>query len=322
VTFSVSGEEIAKMADAPYTVDVTVPLGVSTLPITATAFDADGNTGISSITLRVTRQVGDLGIKITSLAEKVTVTTDSTGRTSTVSGSSQTIAQGDTIGIIAEVTGIGVITVVFAIDGVDQTPISAPPYAMNYFVPYTSAAAPEPLKITATATDGTGDSVRDAVSVSIIRKVTDVNVRITSPAAGHKATAGDSLVIRAETDNDSEMAFVTFNVGGVDTVVTTAPFTHTYTLPGRATTNAATSNVPPNVFVGKATLGRSPAPDGTVVTAWIAGTDSTKITIKVTATANTGETDIASVTIPVSGAVNAGEAKVVKGDYVLNAAQP
>ena len=319
VTFNVAGDDVAKIAAAPYTVEVTVPLGVTNLPITATAFDADGNTGTSSITLKVARQTGDLGIKITSPAETVT---DSTGRASTVSGSSQVIAQGDTIAVIADVTGTGVVTVVFTIDGVDQTPISAPPYAMRYFVPFTSDAAPAPLKITATATDGTGDSVSDSVSVNIVRKVTDVNVRITSPAANARATAGDTLVIKAETDNDSEIAFVTFNVGGVDTVVTTSPFTHTYVLPGRATTAPATSNVPPNVFVGSVTLGRSPAPNGTVVTAWIAGTDSTNLSIKVTATANTGETDIASITIPVSGAINAGQTTVTQGEYVLNAAQP
>jgi len=59
-----------------------------------------------------------------------------------------------------------------------------------------------------------------------------------------------------------------------------------------------------------------------VVTAWIAGTDSTNLSIKVTATANTGETDIASITIPVSGAINAGQTTVTQGEYVLNAAQP
>lgn len=58
------------------------------------------------------------------------------------------------------------------------------------------------------------------------------------------------------------------------------------------------------------------------MTAWIAGTDSTTLTIKVTATANFGETDIATVPVPVSGAVNAGETTVAEGEYVLNAAQP
>ena len=76
------------------------------------------------------------------------------------------------------------------------------------------------------------------------------------------------------------------------------------------------------MFVGKATLGRNPASDGIVITAWIAGTDSTTLVIKVTATANTGETDIASVTLRVSGAINAGEDVVKKGEFVLNAAQP
>jgi hypothetical protein len=69
-------------------------------------------------------------------------------------------------------------------------------------------------------------------------------------------------------------------------------------------------------------LGRVSAPRGTVVTAWIAGTGSTTLTIKVTATANSGETDIATISVPVSGAVNAGETTVKLGEYVLTAAQP
>jgi hypothetical protein len=149
-----------------------------------------------------------------------------------------------------------------------------------------------------------------------------INVKITEPAAGARVTAGETIKIRATTDNDSEVAFVTFSVGGVDTVVTAAPFSHTYTLPRRATAAAATSNIPPNVFVGKAMLDGAVAPDGTVVIAWIAGTNSTSLLIKVTATANSGETDSASLSLPVSGAINAGQATVMKGEFVVNASQP
>lgn len=320
VTFNVAGVDQAPQTETPYTIDVTVLLGVTTLAIKATAVDADGNNGSDSIVLRVERRSGDLGIKFTS----PTATLDSarTIRPSTVAGSTGAIVQGDTIAVIAEVTGTGVVTVVFNIAGVDQTPDSEPPYAMRYFVPFTSDAVPAPLVITATATDASGDSISDTATVQIIRKVTDVNVKITNPVPSDKLTAGATIVIRAETGNDADIAFVTFSVGGVDTVRTVAPFTHTYVLPGRKTTKAATSSIPPKVFVGKVTLGGKSALRGTKVTAWIAGTDSTTLTIKVTATANSGETDIATVLVPVSGAVNAGETTVAEGEYVLNAAQP
>jgi|GEM_PF-368742 hypothetical protein len=320
LTFNVAGVDQAPQTETPYTIDVTVPLGVTTLAIKATAVDADGNTGSDSIVLRVERRSGDLGIKITS--PTATLDSATTIRPSTVSGSTGAIVQGDTIAIIAEVTGTGVVTVVFNIAGVDQTPDSEPPYAMRYFVPFTSDAAPAPLVITATATDAAGDSISDTATVQIIRKVTDVNVKITSPVPSDKLTAGATIVIRAETGNDADIAFVTFSVGGVDTVRTVAPFTHTYVLPGRKTTKAATSSIPPNVFVGKVTLEGKSARRGTKVTAWIAGMDSTTLTIKVTATANSSETDIATVLVPVSGAVNAGETTVAEGEYVLNAAQP
>jgi len=320
VTFNVAGVDQAPQTETPYTIDVTVPLGVTALAIKATAVDADGNQGSDAIKLQVEQRSGDLGIKITS----PTATSDSstTLRPSTVSGSTGAIVQGDTIAIIADVSGTGVVTVVFNIAGVDQTPDSEPPYAMRYFVPFTSDAVPEPLVIIATATDSSGDSISDTVSVKVVRKVTDVNVKIISPTADAKLIAGGTIVIKAETGNDADIAFVTFNVGGVDTVVTTAPYTLTYVLPGRTTTAPATSSIPPNVFVGKVTLGRVSAPRGTVVTAWIAGTGSTTLTIKVTATANSGETDIATISVPVSGAVNAGETTVKLGEYVLTAAQP
>ena len=147
-------------------------------------------------------------------------------------------------------------------------------------------------------------------------------IAVASNAAGTKVDAGDTIVISAETDNDSEIAFVTFSVDGIETVTTAAPFTHTYVLPRRASTSAARSSVPPNVFVGKATLDGVPAPDETVVIAWIDGSDAATLTIKVTATANSGNTGSASLSLQVSGSINAGEAKVKNGEYVLNAAQP
>jgi hypothetical protein len=320
VTFRIRGSDPIVSTGDRYTAEFKVPSDVESFTIVATALGADGNEGSDSVTLRVERRAGDLGIKITSptaISDR-----DSTLRQSTVSGASQAIAEGETIAIIAEVSGTGVIKVVFTVNGMDQTPISAPPYAMRYLVPFTSGDAPLALKITAIATDGSGGSVSDTVVVDVVRKATDVNVKIISPTANSRATAGETIVIRAGTNNDSDIAFVTFSVDGVETVVTAAPFTHTYVLPRRSTAAAATSNVPPNVFVGKATLGGVTAPDGTVVIAWIAGTQSTSVIIKVTATANSGETDSATLTVLVSGAINAGEATVKDGEFVVTAAQP
>ena len=193
---------------------------------------------------------------------------------------------------------------------------------MKYFVPYTSVETAPSLKISATATNTFGGSEIDLLSADIVRNVTTVNIKIVTPTVNTKVTAGDTIVIRAKTDNDSDMAFATFSVDGKETVTTTHPFTHTYVLPRKASTVAAVSNVPPNVFVGEARLDGILAPDGTKVVAWMAGSDASKLVIQVTDTANSGESDTASLTLLVSGSINVGETTVVNGNYVLNASQP
>ena len=178
------------------------------------------------------------------------------------------------------------------------------------------------MKISATATNTFGGSEIDLLSADIVRNVTTVNIKIVTPTVNTKVTAGDTIVIRAKTDNDSDMAFATFSVDGKETVTTTHPFTHTYVLPRKASTVAAVSNFPPNVFVGEARLDGILAPDGTKVVAWMAGSDASKLVIQVTDTANSGESDTASLTLLVSGSINVGETTVVNGNYVLNASQP
>lgn len=323
VTFTVSGTDLDPLTEAPYSAEITVPTKISSLVIIATARDTGGNEVSSTIELKVVRST-ELGVAITSPAQTITVISlDATAsRPSTISGANQAIAEGDTIDIRAEVTGRGVITVVFKINGMDQAPISAPPYAMEYFVPYTSADVTPPLKISATSTDGSGSSAVDSMSAVVIRNVTTINVKIITPTVNTKLSAGDTMVIKVRTDDDSNMAFATFSVDGKETVTTVAPFTHTHALPRRDTGAAAVSNVPPNVFVGKARLDGRIAPDGTKVIAWMAGSGATKLEIKVTVTANSGETDKALLSLPVSGAINVGETTVVKGEYVLTAAQP
>ena len=324
VTFNVAGSDRAALTETPYTVDVTIPTGVSSVQIKATAVDTGGNEATDAITLLVAR-AADVGVKITSpvAGTSATAAVGTNSRRSTISGSNEAIAEGDTINIRAEVSGTGTVTVVFTLNGVDQTPISAPPYSMTYFVPLTLTTEDLlPLIIAATATDGSGNTASDSVSVTITRKTTVPNVKITNPLADAKVKGGDTIVIRAETGEDSKIAFVTFSIDGKETVTTAAPFTHTHTVPVRSTAAAAVSSLPPNVFVGKATLDGAPAPDDTVVIAWIAGSDAITLSIKVTATANSGVTGSASLSLPVSNSINAGETVVKDGEYVLNAAQP
>ena len=328
VTFNVAGSDLQpllrSLTEEPYTVAVTVPTGVASVEIKVTAVDANGSAGTDSITLMVDRGI-DVGVKITSpVADLVTVSDGENSRVSTVSGSNEAIAEGDTILIRGEVTGTGAITVVFAVNGVDQPSLTEPPYSMRYFLPLNATAGkPAALEITATATDGSGNTATDTVTIAVVRKTDQVNVRITTPSADLGINSGDTITIRAETDNNSEIAFVTFSVGGVETITTSAPYTHTYVLPSIASaTAAAPTNSPPNAFVGNATLDGLPALDDTVVIAWIDGKNATTLTITVTATANSGITGSATLVLQVSGPMNVGEAKVEDGVYALKATQP
>jgi len=120
VTFNVGGTDLAPVTEAPYQVDVTIPAKIRSLEIKATAKDTGGNEVSRSITLKVTKSTA-LGVVITSPAANVTEISSETraSRPSTVSGASRAIAEGDTIGIRAEVTGLGVITVIFRVNGVE-----------------------------------------------------------------------------------------------------------------------------------------------------------------------------------------------------------
>ncbi|MDA1129466.1 MAG: Ig-like domain-containing protein [Chloroflexi bacterium] len=322
VTFNVSGADRTPLTEAPYVTNVKIPPGVSSVEVKVTSVDAEGVEGSDSIMLIVARGI-DVGVKITSPVSGATTASGFgvTSRVSTVPGGHAAIFEGDTILIGTEVSGMGAITVVLTVNGVAQPALAAPPYSMSYFVPLTPVAeSPPALKIT--ATDGSGNTATDSAEFAVIRKTNAINVTITSPPASTTLKSGDTVVINAKTDDDSEIAFLTFSVGGIDTVDTTAPYTHTHVLAEKASTTAAASNIPPNVFVGKATLNGVAAPDDTVVIAWIEGADAATLTIKVTATANSGNTGSATMSLKVTGLVNAGQGTVADGSYVLTAAQP
>ena len=324
MTLDAGGSDREVLTQSPYTWNFAVPTGVTTLPVRVTAVDDAGQAASDEITLLVA-EPPKVTVNITSpVAGTIAVEPRAeNSRVSTVSGSSQNIQEGDTVLVRAEVSGTGSITVVFKIGGTAQAPITQPPYSMDYFVPFTPlGVTPAPLEIVATATDGAGNTATDSVTVTVDRKTTNVNVTITSPQSDASVKAGDTITISAETDDNSQIAFFTFSVDGVETIIMNAPFTQTYTVPLKASGAAAVSNIPPHAFVGKATLDGVKAPDDTVVIAWIAGSGATILTIKITATANSGETGSSTLLLPVSNSINAGQATVNDGEYVLNASQP
>ena len=227
VTLDAGGSDREVLTQSPYTWNFAVPTGVTTLPVRVTAVDDAGQAASDEITLLVA-EPPKVTVNITSpVAGTIAVEPRAeNSRVSTVSGSSQNIQEGDTVLVRAEVSGTGSITVVFKIGGTAQAPITQPPYSMDYFVPFTPlGVTPAPLEIVATATDGAGNTATDSVTVTVDRKTTNVNVTITSPQSDASVKAGDTITISAETDDNSQIAFFTFSVDGVETIIMNAPFT-------------------------------------------------------------------------------------------------
>ena len=140
----------------------------------------------------------------------------------------------------------------------------------------------------ATATDGVGNTAGDTVVVDVRRRSIPV-VRIVAPSPGAKVIEGETLLITVETYDDTEIALMLFSVGGQVTNQTSPPFIHQYLVPSSGTIATKPSNALPHVFVGTATLNGSPAPDGTVVAAYVAAPKTGNLTISVAGFNQSGE---------------------------------
>ena len=140
---------------------------------------------------------------------------------------------------------------------------------------------------------------------------------------------GETITITADVENSGERVSVVFVVDGQRTTpsvgATTSSWSVRYTVP-RASSSFGqfVSTVPPHVFTGTANLGGAPAPDGTVVAAWIHGTGGgSTLKIEVTATNADGNTGFASRQVSVGpGSTKVVETTVSGGSYTLLVAQP
>jgi hypothetical protein len=257
VEFRVDGALLVSDSVAPYSTtwdSSTAPPG--THGVTATAFDAAGNSAAATVRVRTPDAVPP-AVSITSPAEGATVS----GATA--------------LSATASDVGWGVAYVEFAVDGSVVGTDSASPYGVTWDA---AAASPGSHTITATAVDAAGNSATATVTVTVsAADVTPPTVVITAPADG--ATVSSMVTISAiASDSESGVGGVQFRVDG--TLVfsdTLAPYlavwdatgatagAHTitaraYDLAGNAATATVSVTVPPppasGTFTNDFTLGQ------------------------------------------------------------------
>ena len=180
------------------------------------------------------------------------------------------------------------------------------------------------LTLKATATDNLGNTATSTLTWDVDTAQDEPPVvKILELSNRSSVVEGSALTVQAEAEDDGTISAV--NVvwpltgvavparlsGGIWTAETIVP---TLSAPGARTT----SSVPPHVFVGGVTIDGVTAADGTVVTAWVEGGESSEITLQVTATDDGGNQTVASLELELlPHQIQVGEASVVDGSYVL-----
>jgi hypothetical protein len=201
VIFTIDGVSHPALTSGPYTIDVKVPSDTSSMAIEATAFDDDGNGSSAAVSVNV--RDAPPTVKITEPFGE--------------GGADPIVTEGHTITISADATDdVSLPSVVFTVNGEPQAAITGPPYSIQFTVPANQpASSPGLLKIAARATDSAGNSASDAVS-AMVALPTAPKVRIiTQPTADAKITEGETLLVTAETDDDSAVVSVTFTIDGL-----------------------------------------------------------------------------------------------------------
>ena len=309
--FTINGIGQPPLATHPYTIHANASSQAASVAIEATAFDEDGNKSSAAISINV--QDSPPTVKITEPFGEA--------------GADPVVTECHTITISADATDdVAYPSVVFTVNGEPQSAITRPSFSIQFTVPANQpASSPGLLKITARATDSAGNSASDTVS-AMVALPTAPKVRIiTQPAGDAKITEGETLLVTAETDDDSAVVSVTFTIKGLAVApVLEPPFSYSYLVPEFAVVNSTgISDVPSHVFVGTASTNGEFVPDGTVAIAYVASSRNSSVVVRAAATNIAGQTDTASLAVPVSGAkTKADEATVSGSKYLVNAAQP
>lgn len=185
--------------------------------------------------------------------------------------------------------------------------------------------------IEVTATDSKGQTASDKRTL-VVAPDAPPSVKIVSPTTGTAVEEGSTIKVEVLIEDDGELTSAKTHwpivgdlgrasgdnswpiVGDLGRTAVSAPVVPVLSNPN---TNIA-SNIPPHVFVGGVTLNGSAAPDGTTVSAWVAGGLPGKIVLAATASDDSGNTTVAEVSLELlAQQVLIEETTVVDGNYTL-----
>ena len=290
VIFKADGNQIGSVSVSPYTISYnTTGLSNGSHALSATAYDAAGNSATATATVTVSNAVKD------TTAPTVAIT--SPANNSTVSGA---------VSITATASdNVGVASVQFKIDGSNLgSALTVSPYTASWS---TSSYSNGSHTISAVASDAAGNSKTATATVTVSNAVKDTTaptVAITSPA--NNSTVSGAVSITATASDNVGVTSVQFKIDGTNlgSALTASPYTaswstssysngsHTISaVASDAAANTATSSVTVSVSNTVATKDTIPP---TVSIASPANNSTVSGTVSITATAsdNVGVTSV------------------------------
>ena len=292
-------------------VEYSVPAAVLSLEVEASATDNLGNTTTVKRTIRV---VGDPGpqVEIISPAEGALI----------LAGTDFNIdVRADDNDQVASVSGI--LTTDRESSRLVFSPNSRALPGMDWRAVVTVPPGTISVKVEVTATDSAGNTATAGRGWTVqARADAPPSVTIVSPKDGSSVEEGSALKVEIEATDNGRITQVEINWPIIGEMVSAVPtgglWVAQTTVPTISSTSLVQPNgsIPPHVFLGQVTIGGVSAPAGTVVTAWIDGSSSSRITLEAMATDDGDKTSTTSISLELLGQqVQVGEGTVADGTY-------
>ena len=233
------------------------------------------------------------------------------------------VVEGSTITIKAEAEDDGEVAFVdLTINGVSQSvtvDVTFKLAALN--LEYSIPLGVSSLEIQVTVTDNLGNTASDTRTVNVVSDPPPT-VSIISPAGGATVVEGGTVDVKVEASDNGDIKSVELfwpiigdmkypePVAGYWVWVMPVPVLTT-------STGTISSSVPPHAFVGTVTINGTPAPDGTVVTAWVEGGAASTLQLKATATDDSSQLGSDVVNVQVVPRMKIASTAVSDGNYAV-----
>ncbi len=294
VIFKADGNQVGNLTASPYTLSYnTTSLTNGTHSLSATAYDAAGNSATASVSVTVSNTVATKD----TIAPIVSITAPANN--STVTG---------TISITASASdNVGVASVQFKVDGSALgAALTSAPYSNSL---NTTSLSNGLHAISATASDAAGNSATASVSVTVSNTVVSKDtiapiVSITAPA--NNSTVTGTISITASASDNVGVASVQFKVDGsaLGAALTSAPYSNSLNTTSLSNGSHAISATASDAAGNSATLSITVTVSNTV-----ASKDTIAPTVSITAPAN-NSTVTGTISITASASDNVGVTSV------------